>query len=986
MPNFYNIPASLPFADTLARHIIKRFGNNQIQLADIILLLPNRRSCRSVQEAFLRVTNGKPTLLPRMQPLGDVGDDGFTLKLSLGNIPPSISPVISSSQQRLLLAQLIEKWQSTNVYTNKTSTAQSVNLAADLATFLDEVQRQQLPFDRLRDIVPEELAKHWQITLDFMEIIIRLWPEILKEKGSTDIGTYRNLALNNLSKFWQENPPSYPVIAAGSTASIPATAKLLKTIASLPNGAVILPGVDMIMDEESWESIEETHFQCSLRSFLESNGIKRSDIKNLDKDVLTERAKIISQMMLPATSSYKWQTINQISPDAIKGISRIDAPTLQDEARIIAVILRHTLETPGKTAALVTNDSSLATRTKSIMEKWDIKLDTSGGTPLAEVPACIFMRLVSAMVEEKFSPIKMLSCLKHPLACAGAKIGSFKGILREIEKNTMRGIAIPGGISGLKNALAKQAGIMNFSKHIALLDNIEEIFRTFTRLMEQKSVKLSDLISEHIKAAEDLASTNELTGAEHLWGNDEGLALKEFFNEFLEASDEIEYIKPSEYTGILEAILAGKTYHPKYGNHPRITILSPMEARMQSFDLVILGSLNEGSWPPMVEAGSWMSRPMRKSFGLPLPEKQIGQSAHDFVQLLHQPNVILTRSEKIDGTATIASRWLMRLDAILGTNSKELLKPEFPWDIWAKELERPEYITPAKPPSPTPPDCARPLELSVTQVEKLMRNPYAHYSEKILRLKKLDQIDMETSNREFGSIIHKAIELLVQSYERIPEDGHFQFLQDIWQRLLEENHIPSTIQAFWNARFKKISQELVELEKRRRKNLKHIHSEVKGTLPIKLENGKTLVVTARADRLEIKIDGTISIIDYKTKGNISSIAKSMQSGTLPQMPLEALIVNNHGFEGVNGAVTDMEYWFITGGNDKDNAIKEEKISDKLSRAKTSLEDILEVTKTGITELAEIFTNPATPYLAAPNPENEPDYNDYEHLARKKEWL
>lgn len=1023
MPKIYNIPPSLPFADTLAKGIIEKYGSDPLALADVILLLPNRRSCRSLQEAFLRVTDGKPTLLPKMQPLGDVGDEDFTLKISLGAINSDLPPVISGSRQRLLLANLVEKWQNANVGNKKTSAVQCVNLAVDLATFLDEVQRQQLPFDKLQNIVPEELAKHWQITLDFMDIIIRLWPEILQEKGAMDIGNHRNVILGRLSKYWQETMPQTPIIAAGSTGSIPATAELLKIISKLPNGAVVLPGLDQIMDETSWENIAESSPQFGLKNLLENMGVERGAVmewklplpvgdswgeglinnnphpdsteileeKISKKPALSHREResrsiLISQMMQPFEVSYKWQDIKEIPDEAIKGISRIDAATLQDEAKIIALIFRHTLETEGKTAALVTNDSSLAMRVKGIMVKWDIKLDNSGGTPLSQVPACVFMRLISRMVEEKMAPVNLLACLKHPMACAGGKVGNFKIILREIEKKVFRGVRVHGGIPGIKAALEEDARpTENQAKFISLLDNIENILKPFTHLMQQKTASLHDIITSHIKVAENLAATDELSGATHIWGNDEGLALKEFFEELLEASSELEQINPPQYTGVLEALLVGKTYRPKYGSHPRIAILSPMEARMQGFDLVILGGLNEGSWPPAVEAGAWMSRPMRKSFGLPLPEKQIGQSAHDFVQLLHAPNVILTRSEKVDGTATIASRWLMRLDAVLGICSKQkMLEPEFPWDIWARELDRPEYILPCNPPAPKPPVSSRPIEISVTQVEKLMSNPYAHYADKILRLKRLDPIDMETGNREFGDIIHKVIEGLVAGYDAIPPNGRMDFLLDNWRKLLDKNHIPLAVRAFWQPRFENIATEFLQKEQERRKELAKVIGEVKGAYNINLEDGREFKVTARADRLELTWDNKITIIDYKTKSTISAIANGVMNGTLPQMPLEALMANNSGFEGIEGQIQDMEYWFMTGGNDKSNAINIETISAKLSKV-GSIEQMLENTKDGIAELAQVFTKETTPYLSCPDPDNEPDFNDYKHLARHKEW-
>ncbi len=1014
--NIFTIPASLPFADTLARGIMEKYGHDPLSLVDITLLLPNRRSCRAVQEAFLRVTDGKPTLLPKMQPLGDVGDEDFAFKISLGGINAELPPVISGTRQRLLLARLIEKFQGGYIGKNKITTAQSASLAVELASFLDDVQRQQLSFDNLGKIVPEELAKHWQVTLDFMDIIIRLWPEILSERGATDAGTHRNIALNALSIYWQENPPLHPVIAAGSTGSIPATAQLLEVIAKMPNGAVILPGLDQIMDDAAWEFIEETHPQYGLKNLLDGMGVERNNVGEWSSslrgaersecdvaihsselsshwiasspslrsthrnDEKNHRSCLISQIMLPSKAAGQWQEMGGVPDDAVSGISKIEAASLQDEARIIALIFRDTLEIKAKTAALVTNDANLASRVMGIMARWGVELDNSSGIPLSEVTPCVFMRLVARMAEERMSPITMLACLKHPMACSGNTPGSIKNILRDIELEVLHGLCIPGGVPGLIQVLEER----NKGKLAKWLGEIEIICKPFLHLMQQKSASFAAIVEAHITLSEKLAATDQLLGAENLWGNDSGTKLKEFFDELLEATQELPEIQPMQYSGILESLLSGKTYRPKYGSHPRLSILTPMEARMQDFDVVILGGMNEGSWPPMIEAGPWMSRPMRKNFGLPLPEKQIGQSAHDFAQVLHAPNVILTRSLKIDGTATIASRWLMRLDAVLGIYKKQdLLKPEKPWQEWALELDKTAYIPPQKP-RPTPPAYARPMELPVTQVEKIMSNPYAHYADKILRLKKLDAINMEPGSRDFGDIIHKVIEAFVKNYAEIPANGRLGFLSDSWKNLLAVKHIPTAIQELWQPRFDNIASELIEQEILRRKDSRKIFAEVGGVYIITLEDGREFKITARADRLEYEQDGAITIVDYKTKSNISSIAKDMLNGTLPQMPLEALMADNSGFEGLHGKACEMEYWFITGGNDKEKAIKIEKTASKLLK-NGGMENMLEITREGINLLVNSFIKESTPYLSCPDPENEPAFNDYAHLARDKEW-
>jgi ATP-dependent helicase/nuclease subunit B len=993
MTGIYNIPASRPFADNLVRGILKKYGHDPLELNNIILLLPNRRSCRSVQEAFLRATEGKPSFLPRMQPLGDVGDEDFILKTSLGEVDSQLPCVMSATRQRLLLATLIEKFQGGYIGKNKITLVQSTNLAIDLAALLDEVQRRNLSLERLHDIVPDDLAKHWQITLDFMDIIVKNWPQILADNAMIDAGTHRNITLELLAKHWQKNPPQNIVIAAGSTGSAPATANLLKVIAKMPNGMVVLPGLDQLMDEDSWGHIDETHPQMGLKLLLTHLEAPRVNVQlwneysSIGTPPLDPKEKLISQIMLPASSSDKWQNIEYIADDTIKFLSRIDAPTLQDEARVIALIFRQTLEIPGKTAALITNDKNLAARVISIMETWGVQLDNSAGTPLSQVAKCIFMRLVARMVTDDMSPISLLACLKHPITRCKMGAAQFNKKLREIEITALRGLRISGGIEGIRTAL-KESGKAELTSFLA---DIEKILQPFSKLMNSKLASFEQIIEAHVNVALELAQTDEISGEEHLWGCDEGEALHEFLEELKEASSQFGDIPPSQYYGIFEALLAGRAYRPKYGSHPRLNILSPMEARMQGFDLCILGGMNEGSWPANVDSGPWMSRPMRKAFGLPLPEMQVGQAAHDFIQALGAPEVILTRSEKIDGTATISSRWLMRLDALLNIcGKKHLIKPTTQWLEIGRLISAPDgKVMPCHPPSPAPPEQARPLEFSVTCIKELMCDPYAYYADKILRLKKLDPIDMEPSNREFGKIAHKVIEKFVAAYENIPAIARLDFIIDNWNKMLENNHIPQAMRAFWQPRFQSIAEQLIQKEQLVRLTSK-VSGEVQGAYKIILDDGREFKITARADRIEQTKDGAIRIIDYKSS-KLQNIAKALLTGILPQMPLEALMANNNGFEGVNqGNVKELEYWILAGKRDKNPAILEESISGMLCGSRNldyrkNIDELIAITASGVVKLANVFSKGATSYKSCPDPERMPDSNGFEHLARRSEW-
>ena len=200
-----------------------------------------------------------------------------------------------------------------------------------------------------------------------------------------------------------------------------------------------------------------------------------------------------------------------------------------------------------------------------------------------------------------------------------------------------------------------------------------------------------DLLAAHVAFAQDLAASDEESGEARLWAGEAGEALAEFLAELSEALGDVPPIEGRRWPALLESLLAGRVLRPRYGRHPRLAIWGPLEARLQTADLVILGGLNEGSWPQQVPVDPWFSRPMRRSLGLASPERRIGQAAHDFAQAwCSAPQLMLTRALRVEGAPTVPSRWLLRLDSLLRLIG---IEPETlhagVWLGWQAELDQP---------------------------------------------------------------------------------------------------------------------------------------------------------------------------------------------------------------------------------------------------------------------------------------------------------
>lgn len=963
-PTVFTIPPGLPFVDTLAAGLMDKAGGDPLKLAEMIVLLPNRRACRSLRDAFLRLSGGRPLLLPRMRPIDAVDEDEMVLSASEPlDIPPAIEPV----ERQLLLTRLVLAMGGGRGGVKPTPD-QAARLAAELASLIDAVQIERLDWSRLGSLVPEDYAAHWQITLDFLELVTQAWPAILSERGLLDPQERVNRALDLMAQSWRETPPDFPVIAAGSTGSRPATADLLAVIAALPQGSVILPGLDCGLDEAGWAALDASHPQHGLKKLLDRLGLDRHRIPTFGRapDPRAARSRLLSEALRPAATCEAWRDLPQWPETALSDVARLDAPGPREEAGAIALMLRQALETDGFTAALVTPDRNLARRVATELERWDISIDDSAGKPLALTEPGAFLRLVSAMVAERFSPHATLACLKHPMAAGGEDKAAFRAKVRRLDKRALRGARPAEGVAGLRAAAGGD------DKLGRLLDGLAALTSPFAALMARETAPFAELVRAHMELAESLAGDDMLPGAARLWAGEAGEAAARFAAELAHAAPALGDIPTFAYGALLDQLLAGQVVRPHWGRHPRLFIWGPIEARLQHADLMVLGGLNEGTWPPQADADPWMSRPMREAFGLPPHERRVGLSAHDFAQGFAASRVVLTRSVRVDGTPTVPSRWLMRLDAIREAAGLEFGEDATPWLDWHHVLDSAPRLAVQRP-APRPPVEARPRALSVTEIETWMRDPYAIYARHVLGLRALDPIDADPGAAEYGSLVHKAIELFLRRYpDTLPPDAEAK-LVEVGREVFAETLSRPGLWAFWWPRFLSVARWVVAHEDARRSVVARVVPEVKGSLEIVAPAGP-FTISARADRIDVLSDGTLALIDYKT-GQPPS-AREVAAGYAPQLPLEAAIARNGGFEDVPAAeVSRLLYWRLKGGEDGG----EEKSAgdDPTQLAAEAVE--------GLAALVAVFDDPATPYEARPHPDYAPRYSDYLHLARVREW-
>ena len=847
----------------------------------------------------------------------------------------------------------------------------------------------------------------------------------------------RRKVLETQARRWQETPPPFPVVIAGSTGSIPAVADLMSVVATLPQGQVVLPGLDFEATPEVWAAIgdDPAHPQYGLARVLAHLGLSRAEVGRWDStaedgpdsgEERIARAELIHMALRPAQATGDWPAfIADKSADffdaALRDVVRIDCQTSPQESAVIALLLRSVLDTPGKTAALITPDQDLARRVSADLTRWGVAIDRSAGAPLLESRPAVFLRLCAEVVAADFAPVPLLALLKHPLAACGLAPGQVRQVARELERRALRGPRPAGGLAGLR------AAVQDDKDCCALLTAFSDAVAPFVAALGEGSGRLMDLLSAHIRCAEQLAGTVDQEGAERLWAGDSGANLSDFVAELLDCAGDAPAFDPKGYPDVFTALMVGRVVRPPYGTHPRVMILGTMEARMQQADVVIMGGLNEGTWPGETDPGPWMSRPMRQDFGLRPPEERIGLAAQDFLQGFCAPKLYMTRSRKVAGTPTRPSRWLLRLESLLAGCQQQLdtpihldprrlvrqtafcdpqipqysavLENGFPasqlrlevnrgvqiydgtahWCGLADQLDQPDGPPcPVRPPEPRPPVAVRPRDLSVTRIETWMRDPYALYAQKILKLKKLPPLDEDPTVAQKGQFIHAALEQFIAEgamtgpnpLARLLELGQGAFAP------IRRDH--PHLWAFWWARFERIAQWVVDQERGRMGALSASEVEVTGTLT--LPCGFTL--RAKADRIDLRTDGGAEILDYKTGAPPTTL--EVQSGLSPQLPLEAAILQQGHFATRDGRalptrdVASLCYWRLSGGEPAGEM-------KAIGSLKMPVSDIIETALRRLEDMIAAFDDPQMPYRARPAGVRPLTYNDYEHLARVQEW-
>ncbi|MFC4726280.1 double-strand break repair protein AddB [Glycocaulis abyssi] len=1001
-PRVFTLSPAADFLLSLARTLSEAFPEPEA-LAGVTVLLPTRRAGRALGEAFsaIQAQKGIPAaILPLIRPLGDV--DADEPPFEPGEFATLALPAISAARRRFELASLIIARETAS---GREMAADGALVLADtLAGLLDEFASEGVDdLSGLDAAMRAALPQGRQEAAMFLDIVLEAWPRHLAALGLVDPARRRSGLLNALAARWREVPPDGPVIAAGSTGSIPAAAELLATVCRLEQGAVVLPGFAGFMDDSSWNAIDDGHPQRAMKSLIERIGISRQEVREwpIRERIYwpgrsaEARARLVTEALRPADQTADWllrlaalgkEWKGDIVKEGLRGLSVIEARDPASEARAIALALRHTLTIPGRTAMVVTPDRALARRVTTEMARFDVRLDDSAGEALSDTAPGSFLVRVLEAASDPGSALALTALWASPLFTLGRPRPALMAALTALEAKRLRGRR-PGQSLGDVRARIKD-GDPDIWR--VLIDEIEQGLTPLLALEGEQPVRV--WAAALAQAGEALARGAAQAGADRLWAGEAGEQAAGLMREFLEEADALPALSLRAFSRIWLETARARRVRPRSGTHPRLALLGPLEARLLHADLVILAGLNEGVWPQAMAADPFLSRGMRKAAGLPSPERRLGLSAHDFAELASTAEVILTRSTMADGAPTVASRWMWRLQTLargkLGADHVgDALKPDPDYAALASALDAPERVLlPAPEPLPTPPLADRPREMPVTGAETWVRDPYAVYAKRILKLRVLDPLDQEPGGAERGTAWHAALEQWTRQLgDRpiLPETAHAELVALGEAALLEAGFAQSDLGSEL-PRFSHAASWVVAWEAERRVNgivPAGQGVEAEGRIDIRAPGGP-FRLTARADRIDSGPDG-YHILDFKT-GRIPSV-KEVLAGFSPQLTLQGAILAGGGFDGIPaGPIAGYAYIGVK-GTKKPGEVRG--ITDQPPKGEPARnpEELADAALERLGRYIAKFDDPSTPYHSQPRRKFVNEYGDYDHLARRKEW-
>jgi ATP-dependent helicase/nuclease subunit B len=1046
-PRVFTIPPGAPFLKTLARALVegqlvssfRLTPEDPLSLSRATIYLPTRRAARALRSEFVDLMAGRAAILPVIRPLGEIDDDAGYFD-ETPDAPLDLLPPISPVRRLIELSRLILAWRNKlpamlrDIHTDSplvapASPADAIWLARSLVELIDAIETEETGWDGLDRIDLDDRAIWQQLTGEFLKIARLFWPERLSELNRSSPAAHRAEAIRAEAGRYRREQTPHPVIVAGSTGSIPATAELIEAIHGLDCGRVVLPGLDLDMPETHWrlagalapdgkkdgDPASRSHPQYGLYHLLSRLKTERRAVAPLalEEDGLRLRGRAVSQAFTPAEAeanhrAWRDETGETALAEAFEDMALIEAANEREEALAAAIALKLALNaTDGAArtrAALVTPDRNLARRVASELKRFGIEADDSAGAPLMTAPQGALARLVLEATLRPGDPAALISLLKHPIIRLGMDRETLTTQVNRLELLTLRGGTAPANPAALTPRVTEAIARLkdnphktHWQQHLLIEDQLETLI-TLSRRIEQAVEPLTRMAArdhsgrpvqryplpawaEATGRALEAFCLDERGSLESLWSSEAGVTLARMLRELQETGDVLEADGP-QWIDALTALIAGVGVKPKSNDHPRVMIWGTLEARLLEVDTLVLGGLNEGIWPAQTANNPFLSRMMKTEMGLEPPERRIGQAAHDFVMGLSAHKVILTRALRQGGAPSVASRFLQRLQSAAGQSVTEAMRKRGDdYRMLAESLDYGDEQPFSPRPEPFPPAEKQPERYSFSEAGRLRRDPYQIYARRILKLDPLEPFNREPAALERGNLYHAVVERFIKAGHDARAPGAFEMIARITTEVFAEAALPPHVEAVWRPRFLEVAREFLAYEAERRPLIDRSFVEIRGEhhLP-------GLTVSGRADRIDLRKDGRADIIDYKT--GLGPSPKEARSLLEPQLALEAAVLKAGGFADLKAReAEDLLYVRLRPGrNFKVDCVNNEKSTKTKPEDRRAADELATEALLQLAKLTAALKTGKAGFKSRVAPFRDSDYGgDYDHLARVAEW-
>lgn len=983
--NIATIPAHRGFADALVAGLMARQRDPDLGLARMLVLLPSRRAVQSLTEAFVRASGGA-LILPRLAVIGDLGEaaEGWAgldpLEGDAG-CAPAVDPVLRA----LLLARIVRAERVAEAPDAVPGLAALLREALRIAETIDRLAVEEVTLDRLLDPavigLAGDLAQHWiDGTRRFARVALR-WQAELGARGLVDPPVRQGHLLRALAARWRAEPPAHAVVAAGITSAAPAVALLLRTIAGLPEGMVVLPDCDRALDQAVWDALGHagapdeagmvfgrgdiaTHPQYHLKLLLNRMGVARDEVAAWHRAgpsaAPPQRSRAISNLFLPPAASAIWAEL-PAEARSLAGVRLMACAHPDHEARAIAVMVRQALAVPERRVAVITPDRALAQRVIGHLARWQILADDSAGQPLSQTPAGRLMLHLADCAATRAAPVALVALLGHPLVRAGDGRAEWLDQVRRLDL-ALRGPRPAPGTAGV-------------SAHLANAEHPDRGLIAWWQGVVPLLAPIADAVAPADVGAmlDTLVAAAEALCGDAVWAGADGRALAALVDSWRAAADAAGAdpvgAAPAEWLPALRDAFDRVAVRPPWGGHPRLAIYGLIEARMTRADLVICGGLVEGVWPAAGGTDPVLAPAVLRALGIAGDDFRVGLAAHDLAAALGAPEVVLSYAARDVAAPTVPSRFVLRIRAMLG----QQLQHEHDAPVWADMLDHAAPVPPHPRPQPRPSAAQREVAIAATALDRLRGDPYQFYASAILRLQALDPLDADLTPAWRGTAVHGVLEhwhragapagaLVPLARERLAQLSAHPLMRALWQpRLIEAL---AWVEAHHHA-LAAAGRRVAAFEQW-------------GTL-----THKGITIKARADRIDRLPDGSLAVVDYKTGS--PPRPRMVEKGFALQLGVIGLIAACNGFAGVAGDPTRFEYWSLARRRDGSGfGWSEEPILEKPRKSGVLREEMLEKTRSYLNDALDRWILGDEPFTARLNPDL-PGYSDYDQLMRLDEW-